>query len=118
MGFRDKVKNVFTKKISPNGLGNPSRFDNTNDAAKLGNTQQGEEHETPQTQRPKVRIEDTPIRELWNVAYEKLREEDGALIAEYEKNLPQGVAAGLRQAHHLKSNMRDQLRTDLEKKME
>ncbi|KAM0460131.1 hypothetical protein ACHAO4_002262 [Trichoderma viride] len=89
MGFRDRLKKITTKKTSPNGSSNQ------NDAAQYA-------------QRPKV-AQDTPISELWNVAYEKLREEDGALIAEYERILQCSPAAG--------SNMKDQLRTMLEKKM-
>lgn len=125
MGFRDRVKKIVTKKTSPTGSGNQ------NDAVKLSDAQQSQANEITQwpkaqvedtpirdvqqdqesetAQRPKVRIEDTSIRELWNVAYEKLREENSALIAEYEKTLQCSPAAG--------SNMKDQLRIILEKKM-
>lgn len=42
-----------------------------------------------------TRSDDTPINELWNIAYEKLRAEDGALIEEYEKKLQGNMVAGL-----------------------
>ncbi|KAK4040342.1 ankyrin repeat-containing domain protein [Parachaetomium inaequale] len=38
---------------------------------------------------------DPPIRELWNIAYEKLREEDDALVLDYEKKLCGDLGAGL-----------------------
>lgn len=41
------------------------------------------------------RSDDIPINELWYVAYEKLRAEDGALIEEYEKKLQGNLVAGL-----------------------
>lgn len=97
MGFRDRFKRITKKKTSPNGYGAPN-------AVQYSGAQQSQANET--AQKPKG-IEDTPIRELWNMAYEKLREEDGALIAEYEKNLQ--CSPG--------SNMKDQLRTMLEEKM-
>lgn len=103
MGFRDRLKKIATKKTSPNGSGIQ------NDAAQYSDAQQGQVNET--TQGPQVQIEDTPIGELWNVAYEKLREEDGALIAEYERILQCSPAAGSTMT------MKDQLRIMLEKKM-
>ncbi|UKZ65142.1 uncharacterized protein TrAtP1_006338 [Trichoderma atroviride] len=99
MRFRDRFKKITKKKTSPNGSGIQ------NDAAQHSGAQQSQANETA----PKIQIEDTPIKELWNVAYEKLREEDGALIAEYERILQCSPAAG--------STMKDQLRVMLEKKM-
>ncbi|EHK40269.1 hypothetical protein TRIATDRAFT_322726 [Trichoderma atroviride IMI 206040] len=99
MRFRDRFKKITKKKTSPNGSGIQ------NAAAQHTSAQQSQANETA----PKVQIEDTPIKELWNVAYEKLREEDGALIAEYERILQCSPAAG--------STMKDQLRIMLEKKM-
>ncbi|KAL6904536.1 ankyrin repeat-containing domain protein [Trichoderma evansii] len=78
MGLRDRLKKTFKSKTSSNGYGNRS------DAVNVSDAQQGQENET--TQRPKVRIEDTPISELWN----------------------HSVAAGLSQNLNLKPNMRDQ----------
>lgn len=60
----------------------------------------------------------TPIRELWTVAYEKLREEDSALITDYEAKLRGNIAAGLRDSMGLKPNVREQMRAILESKME
>ncbi|KAK5988479.1 Ankyrin repeat domain-containing 50-like protein [Cladobotryum mycophilum] len=42
-----------------------------------------------------LRLENVPIRQLWNAAYEKLREEDGELVAEYETKCQGNVVAGL-----------------------
>lgn len=63
-------------------------------------------------------IQDTPIRELWNTAYEKLGEQDGALIADYEAKLTGSVTAGLGQAFNLKQNRREWMQAILESKME
>ena len=44
---------------------------------------------------PALPSSDPPIRELWNIAYEKLREEDDALVLDYEKQLSGDLGAGL-----------------------
>lgn len=62
-------------------------------------------------------FDNTPIRELWNVAYEKLREEEGALVAEYEARLQGSVLAGLGEALKLKSNTREWMWAILQSKM-
>ncbi|KAL6690574.1 ankyrin repeat-containing domain protein [Trichoderma pleuroticola] len=64
------------------------------------------------------RIEDTPIRELWNIAYEKLREEDGKLVEDYEAQLKGSVTAGLGQTLNLKQNRREWMQAILSSKME
>lgn len=61
------------------------------------------------------RSNDAPIKELWNIAYEKLRAEDGALIEEYEKKLQGNMVAGL--GLMLNVSMRDRMQTILEHKM-
>ncbi|KAK1246570.1 hypothetical protein MKX08_000372 [Trichoderma sp. CBMAI-0020] len=61
------------------------------------------------------RSDEIPINELWNIAYEKLRAEDGTLIEEYEKKLQGNMVAGL--GSMLNTNMRDQMQTILENKM-
>lgn len=63
-------------------------------------------------------LDNTPIRELWNVAYEKLREEEGALVAEYEARLQGSVVAGLGGALKLKSNTRERMWAILQSKMD
>jgi hypothetical protein len=60
-------------------------------------------------------LDDTPINELWSIAYEKLRAEDGALIEEYEKKLQGNMVAGL--GSMLNANMRDGMQTILEFQM-
>jgi hypothetical protein len=44
---------------------------------------------------PALPSSDPPIRELWSIAYEKLREEDDALVLDYEKKLCGDLGAGL-----------------------
>ncbi|KAL7916610.1 ankyrin repeat-containing domain protein [Trichoderma velutinum] len=63
-------------------------------------------------------IQDTPIRELWNVAYEKLREEDGTLIAGYEAKLTGSVTAGVGQSLSSKQNRREWMQAILSSKMD
>ncbi|EHK44923.1 hypothetical protein TRIATDRAFT_37794 [Trichoderma atroviride IMI 206040] len=62
-----------------------------------------------------TRYDETTINELWNIAYEKLRAEDGALIEEYEKKLLGNMAAGLGSMSN--ANMRDRMQTILEYQM-
>ncbi|KAL5090457.1 hypothetical protein Trisim1_004354 [Trichoderma cf. simile WF8] len=63
-------------------------------------------------------LDDIPIQELWNVAYERLREENGPLIAEYESSLKGVVAAGVAQTLSFKANIREQMWAILQKRME
>jgi hypothetical protein len=44
---------------------------------------------------PALPNSDPPIHELWNIAYEKLREDDDALVLDYEKKLCGDLSAGL-----------------------
>ncbi|UKZ74514.1 hypothetical protein TrVFT333_002184 [Trichoderma virens FT-333] len=64
------------------------------------------------------RIEDAPIRELWDIAYEKLRKEDGRVIADYEATLIGSVTAGLGQSLNLKQNRREWMQAILQSKMD
>lgn len=63
-------------------------------------------------------LDNIPIQELWNVAYERLREENSALVAEYESSLKGVVAAGVAQTLSFKANIREQMWTILQKRME
>lgn len=63
-------------------------------------------------------LDNIPIHELWNVAYERLREENGPLIAEYESSLKGVVAAGVAQTLGFGTNIREQMWTILQKRME
>ncbi|KAK1254875.1 hypothetical protein MKX08_008870 [Trichoderma sp. CBMAI-0020] len=98
MKFRERLKKITKKKTSPNSIGIQN-----DDAVQYSGAQQSQANKTV--------LEDTPIHELWDVAYERLREEDGALIAEYEKILQCSPTAGST------TSMKDQLRIMLEKKM-
>lgn len=62
------------------------------------------------------RSDDIPINELWNVAYEKLRAEDGTLIEEYEKKLQGNMVAGL--GSMLNANIRDRMQAIVKYKMD
>ncbi|OPB42080.1 hypothetical protein A0O28_0031970 [Trichoderma guizhouense] len=63
-------------------------------------------------------LDNIPIQELWNVAYERLREDNGPLIAEYESSLKGVVAAGVAKTLSFKANIREQMWTILQKRME
>lgn len=71
---------------------------------------------------PKPRISDTPIHELWNLAYEKLRQSDEELIANYEARLRRNFTAGLSSTLSLtlgsRADRRDQMSTILQRKMD
>lgn len=62
--------------------------------------------------------QDTPIRELWNVAYEKLREEDVKLIEKYETSLQGSLLADLDCVLSLKTSRREWMDTILKHKMQ
>lgn len=64
------------------------------------------------------RSDDVPIKELWNIAYEKLRAEDGELIKEYERKLEGNMVASLGSMLESNTSMRDRMQTILEYKMD
>ncbi len=62
---------------------------------------------------------DVPIRELWNVAYEKLREEERELVQQYEDDaLSGGVAAALGSMLGAKASRREKMDAILRRKMD
>ncbi|KAJ4865469.1 ankyrin repeats (many copies) domain-containing protein [Trichoderma breve] len=96
MGRRDRFKERFSRVF---GSGTSSGTDTADTNGHQLHRQQVESREpneppdgtdgvnkSPENFRGR-QILDTPIRELWNMAYEKLGEQDGALIADYEAKL-------------------------------
>lgn len=63
------------------------------------------------------RIDNAPIQDLWNIAYEKLREEDNELIKKYEMKLQGNMVAGLGSTLGSNASMRDRMQMILENKM-
>lgn len=75
-----------------------------------------ERSQAPQVQ-VSPKLENVPIQQLWTVAYETLREEDGELIEEYEAKLQESVIADSSDNHRLETDIKEQMRTILEIKM-
>lgn len=125
MRRRDRVKERLSRVF---GSGSSNRADTTDpNGQQLHGQQENRKPNKPpegevlnkSSETPKSRrIEDTPIQELWKVAYEKLREEDGKLIKDYETRLIGSVTAGLGQTFNLKQNRREWMQAILESKME
>lgn len=71
---------------------------------------------------PKPRTSDTPIHELWNLAYDNLRQSDEELILNYEAKLRRNFTAGLGSTLGLtlgsRADRRDQMSTILQRKMD
>ncbi|KAL7926925.1 ankyrin repeat-containing domain protein [Trichoderma austrokoningii] len=61
---------------------------------------------------------DVPIRELWNIAYDKLRKEDERLIKDYEYKVQKNLKASISNAIDSKISMRDQMDIILRSKMD
>ncbi|KAI1428724.1 ankyrin repeat-containing domain protein [Xylaria sp. FL1777] len=61
---------------------------------------------------------DTPIRELWNLAYTNLRKEDEKLVVEYEARLCGDLSAGLVLTLGSKVSIRDRMEAILQRKMD
>ncbi|KAK4070980.1 uncharacterized protein Triagg1_6347 [Trichoderma aggressivum f. europaeum] len=125
MGRRDWLKGRFSR-VFGSGANSPVDTTDSNGQQLYGlqeNTEPNKPpeeeglNESPETLKSR-RIEDIPIRELWDVAYEKLREQDGALIADYEAKLTGSVTAGLGQAFNLKQNRREWMQAVFESKMQ
>lgn len=67
---------------------------------------------------PINKVSHTPIRELWNLAYGNLRDEDEDLVADYEARLCGDLGAGLASTLGSKVGMRDRMQTILQRKMD
>ncbi|KAH0531339.1 hypothetical protein TsFJ059_000184 [Trichoderma semiorbis] len=63
-------------------------------------------------------IKDRTILDLWDIAYEKLREEDAKLIEDYEAKLKGSVTAGIAQTLNLRQNRREWMQAILTSKMD
>lgn len=61
---------------------------------------------------------DVPIRELWNIAYDRLRKEDEQLIKNYEAKIQKNLGASIGHAIDSKISMRDQMDIVLRNKMD
>ncbi|KAL8285848.1 hypothetical protein RB597_002768 [Gaeumannomyces tritici] len=72
----------------------------------------------PQPFPVRTRVSGKPIRELWNTAYEKLREEDADLITDYEARLCGSLTAGFDSILGPKANRRDRMAAILKYKMD
>ncbi|KAF3762569.1 hypothetical protein M406DRAFT_263163 [Cryphonectria parasitica EP155] len=59
----------------------------------------------------------TSIRELWHIAYEKLREEEKELVVDYEAKLCGDLSAGLASTVGHNIGVRDRMETILQRKM-
>jgi hypothetical protein len=128
MGIRDWFKERKTKAFRSR---TSSRTETVNANGNVQLHQQQAESREPDESRDRLdglnispeklksrRIEDTRIQELWDVAYEKLREEDGTLIADYEAKLTGSVTAGIGQTLNMKQNRREWMQAILQNKMD
>lgn len=62
--------------------------------------------------------DDVPIRELWHMAYERLRTEDERLIRDYEAKVRENLGTGWSPTAGSQTGMRDRMNTILRQKME
>ncbi|KAL8372306.1 hypothetical protein RB595_001885 [Gaeumannomyces hyphopodioides] len=72
----------------------------------------------PQSLPVRTQASGTPIRELWNTAYENLRGEDADLITDYEAKLCGNLAAGFDSILGPKADRRDRMAAILKHKMD
>lgn len=63
------------------------------------------------------RIDNAPIRDLWNIAYKRLRVDDSELIKKYETKLRGNMIDGLGSTLGSNASMRDRMQMILEYKM-
>lgn len=63
------------------------------------------------------RIDNAPIQDLWNIAYERLRVDESELIKKYETKLRGNMIAGLASTLGSKASMRDRMQMILEYNM-
>ncbi|PKK54169.1 hypothetical protein CI102_1362 [Trichoderma harzianum] len=127
MGRRDRLKERFSRAF---GSGASNQADTTGPNGQQLHGQQAESrrfNEPPDEANTLLKwpenfkgrlTNDMPIQELWDIAYEKLREEDATLITHYEAELRGSVTAGLGQLLNLKQHRREWMQAILQSKMD
>lgn len=65
-----------------------------------------------------LNLADTPIHELWNFAYEKLRQEDAKIIQDYETRIQEDLTAGSGLILAPNTNVRERMEIVLKSKMD
>lgn len=116
--LRSRFRSKFRTGVSEStNVQQSQEFQKKTDTNKLveGND---ESNEGTKRLHPPVLTENTPIREIWKVAYEKLQEEDGELIKNYETRLKNNVAVSLVQMPPSKADQRDEMNAILKTKMD
>ncbi|KAL7917449.1 ankyrin repeat-containing domain protein [Trichoderma austrokoningii] len=122
MGSKNRIKRI-EEKISFQGqqqVADPNVLIDFagSTAGQVHSNQAIERSDAPQAQIVSHDLDGISIRELWNVAWQKLREEDDALIAEYEDELQGSVAYGLSGTLDGTLNTRDRMSAILQIKMD
>lgn len=67
---------------------------------------------------PKSNLLHVPIKELWSIAYERLKKDDSTLVEDYESKLQRNVSAALLLPLGFKENVREQMDIILRNKMD
>lgn len=83
-----------------------------------GPTDQIDKSDPLEKQSPNSKDNIVPIRDLWNLAYERLREEDERLISDYESKIQESLSAGLSSTMGSKISMRERMDIILRRKMD
>lgn len=65
-----------------------------------------------------MNLVDAPIHELWNAAYEKLRQEDAKLVQDYEAKIQEDLTAGFGLILAPSINARERMEMVLKSKMD
>ncbi|KAK6449599.1 hypothetical protein FP744_10005849 [Trichoderma asperellum] len=122
MGLRDELRQKFFTRKKRSGPNNDIHSQGNQDgqATKAPNTSNehtGFKHIEPK-QPVGLNLADTPIHELWNLAYEKLRQEDTKLIQEYESKIQEDLTAGFSLILAPNINARERMEIVLRNKMD
>ncbi|KAM0522461.1 hypothetical protein ACHAPE_002051 [Trichoderma viride] len=120
MGLRDELRKKFSS-----GKKTSSSHDTgiqQDQATKLHAPTPPREHADSKHIKPKLPVQlnlvDAPIQELWNVAYEKLCQEDAKLIQDYEGKIQEDLTAGSGLILAPSINARERMELVLKSKMD
>ncbi|OTA04302.1 hypothetical protein A9Z42_0048720 [Trichoderma parareesei] len=118
-GKPDQLKQLPPKTSDANDTNDVDSINNTRDAnnhhksSDINNT--GITDDTSNINA--INYIDVPISDLWNLAYEKLRKEDGRLIDDYEAKIRNSLSAGVSCTIGSNVSMRDRMEYILQIKM-
>ncbi|KAM0258592.1 hypothetical protein ACHAQJ_003763 [Trichoderma viride] len=121
MNVRDEIRKRFSRLMKSSPIhDSDAQATQEYQATRKSNTPPSDNNAIKNTESElsvELKLSNTPIHELWNLAYENLRQEDAKLIREYETKLQEYLTSGFSLILAQSMNARDRMEIILENKM-